>query len=61
MLLIILSYQIGNVIEMSTWKNWIMKHLLIKFGYLKVNNSGDAMMRSDAIYYLTTCSKLSKF
>ena len=36
-----------------------MEHALIKFGSLKIDKGGDAMMRSDAIYYQTTYSKLN--
>ena len=61
MLLITLSYWIGNVIEINIWNHWIMKHVLIKFGSLKIDNGGDTMMCSDAIYYQTTYGKLNKF
>ena len=47
------------MIKVDTWKCWIMKQVLTKFGSIKIDNGGDAIMTSDAIYYHTTYSKSS--
>ena len=39
-MLITLSYWLGNMIEVNIWKDWIMKQGVIKFG-------GDTAMSSD--------------
>ena len=61
LLLTTLSFQIGNIIEVNIWKDWIMKQVVTKFGSLKIDNGGNTMMCSDAIYNQTTYSKLNKF
>ena len=38
-----------------------MKHVLIKFGWLKIDNGRDTLMCSDAIYSQKTYSKENKF
>ena len=35
----------------KVWTYWIMRQVMTKFGSLKVDNGGDTMMSSDAIYY----------
>ena len=46
--------------EVIIWKDWIMKQVVTKFDSLKIDNGGDTVMCSDAIYYHTTYSKLIK-
>ena len=44
------SYWIENMIQVNIWSYWIMKQVMMKFGSLKMTDSGDEMI-SDAIYY----------
>ena len=60
-LLITLSYSIASAIEGNIWMNWIMNQVLIKFGSLKIDISGDTMMCSDAIYHQPSYNKLNNF
>ena len=53
------SYQIENMIDVNSWKCWIMKQVMTKFGSLKIDNGGDTMMSSDAIYYSDAFRQLS--
>ena len=46
-MVITLSYQMGNVIEVAIWMGQIMKQLMTKFGSLKVDNGGDKVMYAD--------------
>ena len=43
---------IGNIIEVNIWKDWILRHVVIKFGWIKVDNSGDVNMSSHVNVYI---------
>ena len=40
-----------HMIEINIWKCWIRKQFMTKFGRLKIDNGGDTMINSDAIYH----------
>ena len=42
-----LKPQLGNMIEVNIDECWIMGQLVAKFGSLKTDNGGDAVMCSD--------------
>ena len=41
---------IGIMIEINIWKDWILNHVVIKFGWMKVDIGGDMMMSSHVIW-----------
>ena len=41
-----LCYAVGNMIEINIWKSWILKHVVIEFGWIKMDISGDISMSS---------------
>ena len=46
-MVITLSNQIGNVIEVDIWMHWIMKQFMMKFGGLTIGNGGYTVMCTD--------------
>ena len=38
------------MIEVDIWNDWILKHVTIKFGCMKMDNGGDIMMSSHVLY-----------
>ena len=51
MMVITLSYQKEKEIEGNIGMEGIMNYIIIKFGSLKRNNSGDMMMCSNDVLY----------
>ena len=49
-----------NMIKVNVWKYSITKHVT-KFGSRKIDNCGDTIVSSVAIYYQTPYSKLMRF
>ena len=39
------------MIEVDIWEDWILKHVLIKFGWIKMDNGGDINMSSHVNIY----------
>ena len=49
------------MIEVNIWENWIIKQVGIKFDSLKIDNSRDAGMSSDATYHPPTLKKIDHY
>ena len=39
------------MIEVNIWKDWILTHEVLKFGWIKLDNYGDMAMCSQVIIY----------
>ena len=54
-----LYHMVGIMIEINIWKNWMPNHVVIKFGWMKLDICGDMTMTSSVIwihqyqYYIT--------
>ena len=48
----IVLFDIENMIQIDTFRDWIAKQIVIKFGSLKIDNCGDGMMRYDYTVYI---------
>ena len=48
---------IGVMIEINIWKEWILNHAVIKFGWIKINIDGDMIMSChvNIIYFQLMC------
>ena len=44
MMVITLSFWIGDVVEVNIQREWIVKQIVTKFGCLKIDNGGDAVI-----------------
>ena len=49
-----------KVIKVNIWKYQILEQVVTKFVSLKIDNCGDTIMNSDAIYYHAPYSKFMK-
>ena len=49
-----------NMIELDMWKDWILRHVVIKFGCMKMDNGGDITISSHANIWLIYCVLLSE-
>ena len=60
LMVITLSFQIGDGLKGNIQRDWILKQVVTKFGCLNIDSGGDTAMCSEAKYIHKTNDKLIK-